>query len=66
TRVGGFCWEVMEDHGRSSGSGREAGKLRRVVLQVVAAKMGEWVNSRSFKIVGEMYCLWNLHNGSLG
>nr|GFB74108.1 hypothetical protein [Tanacetum cinerariifolium] len=24
TRVGGFCWEVMEDHGRSSGSGGEA------------------------------------------
>nr|GFB51347.1 hypothetical protein [Tanacetum cinerariifolium] len=32
TRVGGFCWEVIEDHGRSSGSGREAGKLGKVVL----------------------------------
>nr|GFA27595.1 hypothetical protein [Tanacetum cinerariifolium] len=57
TRVGGFCWEVMEDHGRSSGSGGEAGKLGKVVLQVVAGKTGEWVNSRSFKIVGEMYYL---------
>nr|GEY03266.1 hypothetical protein [Tanacetum cinerariifolium] len=38
TRVGGFCWEVMEDHGRSSGSGGEAGKLGKVVLQVVAGK----------------------------
>nr|GFB72595.1 hypothetical protein [Tanacetum cinerariifolium] len=42
TRVGGFCWEVMKDHGRSSRSGGEAGKLGKVVLKVVAEKTGEW------------------------
>nr|GFC63842.1 hypothetical protein [Tanacetum cinerariifolium] len=33
TRVGGFCWEMMEIHGRSSGSGGEGrGNRGRVVI----------------------------------
>nr|GEY13475.1 reverse transcriptase domain-containing protein [Tanacetum cinerariifolium] len=50
--LGVFCWEVMEVHGRSSGSGGEAGKLGKVVLQVVAGKKGEWVNSAHLKWEG--------------